>query len=281
MGRAHTLLVSVIALAGAGLATAQARGALASAGLATAQNREALANADLGRAQNHEANTYLWAWHGAQDLRGLQEATAGEVGVAYLARTVRVHPNRLVVSPRRSPLRLDPATPRLPVVRIEVEPRVTASDFETQRAAILRAIDPVFAEIEAEPPGEGLQIDFDAPASFRAAYAALLTELRERLPAGRRLEMTALGSWCLQDRWLASVPVDRIVPMLFGPGHEKELTARALRRGPLPERRCNEARGLEEGQRSPRPAPRRYVFPAAGPWDLERAVAVWRARATE
>ena len=222
-----------------------------------------------GRSAPAEAT--LWVWHGATDLRGLAAASDGEIGVAYLARTLVVGASGVSVRPRRSPLRLDPETERSAVVRIEVEPDVSATELDTD--ALLAAIAPVLEE-----RASGLQIDFDAPASFRPFYAQLLTELKGQLPSGWSLEMTALGSWCLQDRWLAEVPVDRIVPMLFGPGHERELTFAALREGPLPEPRCRASHGIREGARTPRAPERLYLFPRGGPWTVERAMAAVRAQ---
>ncbi|MBO6940353.1 MAG: hypothetical protein JJ863_35595 [Deltaproteobacteria bacterium] len=217
------------------------------------------------------AEATLWVWHGATDLRGLAEASEGRVGVAYLARTVIIRRGGLFVRPRRSPLHLDEATRRSAVVRIEVEPDVSADAVDVD--ALIAEIAPVL-----EDRASGLQIDFDAPASFRASYAELLRGLKERLPEGWVLEMTALGSWCLQDRWLAEVPVDRVVPMLFGPGHERELTFAALREGPLPEARCRASHGIREGQRTPRMPDRLYLFPSDGPWTVERAMAALDAQ---
>lgn len=222
-------------------------------------------------ARTTPAEATLWVWHGATDLRGLDEASEGRVGVAYLARTVLIRRGGHFVRPRRSPLQLDDATPRSAVVRIEVEADVAATDLDL--SALVGEIAPVFEE-----RASGLQIDFDAPASFRPAYAELLTQLRAALPEGWSLEMTALGSWCLQDRWLADVPVDGIVPMLFGPGHERELTFAALREGPLPEPRCRVSHGIREGQRSPRLPDRLYLFPDGGPWTVDRAMAAVRAQ---
>jgi len=170
------------------------------------------------------------------------------------------------VQPRRAPLFLDDETARTAVVRIEVEPEVHAEELDV--AAVAAEIAPVLEE-----RASGLQIDFDARLSERPFYARLLAHLDDQLPEGWSLEMTALGSWCLQDRWLEDVPVDRIVPMLFGPGHERELTFAALREGPLPEPRCRESHGVEEGQRSPRPPERLFVFPTEGPWTVARALA--------
>ncbi len=261
MDRAHAplVLLSVALLACGGPAEAPAEDALA--GEPVAAEAPVATPPEAGPAE-----TTLWVWHGATDLRGLHQATEGHVGVAYLARTLRVRRDGVYTRPRRSPLYLDAQTRRTAVVRIEVEPEVSADELAI--APLVGAIDPVLSE-----RASALQIDFDARRSMRPFYARLLRALKERLPDGWSLEMTALGSWCLQDRWLADVPVDRVVPMLFGPGHERALTFAALRRGPLPEPRCRASHGVEEGQRSPRPPERLYVFPDGGPWTLERALA--------
>lgn len=65
---------------------------------------------------------------------------------------------------------------------------------------------------------EALQIDFDARASERGFYRKLLVALRDELPAGCFLSMTALASWCLYDTWIADLPVDEAVPMMFRMG---------------------------------------------------------------
>ena len=62
----------------------------------------------------------------------------------------------------------------------------------------------------------GLQVDFDATVSERAFYADVMRQVRARLPAGDRLEMTALVSWYSQnDGWMHGLPVDAAVPMDF------------------------------------------------------------------
>ncbi len=63
-----------------------------------------------------------------------------------------------------------------------------------------------------------LQIDFEARASQRQVVLDLLHDVRAGLPATTRLSMTALASWCDTETWLATAPVDEIVPMLFRMG---------------------------------------------------------------
>jgi hypothetical protein len=60
-----------------------------------------------------------------------------------------------------------------------------------------------------------IQIDFDAAVSEREFYRSLLVELREKLPVGVPLSITALASFCIGDRWFRDLPVDEAVPMIF------------------------------------------------------------------
>jgi hypothetical protein len=66
----------------------------------------------------------------------------------------------------------------------------------------------------------GLQIDFDARASEREFYRAILVDVRRVLPPSMPLSITALASWCEYDAWIAGIPVTEAVPMLFRMGAE-------------------------------------------------------------
>lgn len=198
--------------------------------------------------------TMLWVWHRAQDLRGLGDSA----GVAYLARTVTIRAgDETVVLPRRSGIELDPETERWAVVHVELRRGARLSDGAD---SVLSAI----VSAAAEPFITTVQVDFDCPRSMRAAYAALLREARARLSTTQSLSITALGSWCDRDRWLADVPVDRIVPMLFGPGHEIEVLHARVRSGaPLREPRCRDSWGIRAGDEMLRWPPTVFVFPGA------------------
>ena len=148
----------------------------------------------------------LWAWERPEDLRFIQP---GSAGIAFLARTVWVDGNNVSARARLQPLRFNPGTPLMAVVRIESAGRG------------LPAPEPVVREIQeaAAPPGvRALQIDFDARQSERAWYAALLGDLRKTLPASMPLTITALESWCEQDGWIRHLPVADASPMLFRMG---------------------------------------------------------------
>jgi hypothetical protein len=166
----------------------------------------------------------LWAWERPEDLRFL---AAGRIGVAFLAGTVRLAGSRCDVRPRMQPLVVDPATTLVAVVRIESDrrrrPRLTNGQRSTATDAIVRAA--------GLPRVRALQVDFDAAVSERAFYRSLLAEVRRLLPAGVGLSITALASWCLDDPWIAGLPVDEAVPMLFRMGADHASVLRRLAAG--------------------------------------------------
>jgi hypothetical protein len=98
------------------------------------------------------------------------------------------------------------------VVRIE-----TSSAFHPTPTLIHQTAAAI-AAAAAEPNVRALQIDFDATASQRDFYAAVLRELHHNLPPQLPLSITALVSWCGPHSWLRSLPVDEAVPMFFRMG---------------------------------------------------------------
>jgi hypothetical protein len=90
----------------------------------------------------------------------------------------------------------------IPVVRVETA-KGAVLNRENRDAAvedILRAA--------REPGIAAVQADFDATRSQRAFYRGLLMELRRRMPENLPLSITALASWCSDDRWLGELPMD-------------------------------------------------------------------------
>ncbi len=208
----------------------------------------------------------LWAWERSEDLRFLPEG----VGVAYLRATVDVGPAGVRIAPRRQPLRLREGTFAMAVVRVETRPRDVALTA-LARERIVGAL----VEASRSPGVRAVQIDFDARASQRGFYRALLADARRALGAGAWLSMTALASWCEGDRWLDAppLPVDEVVPMVFSMGAESDAVRGALRaRGSFRSRACRESVGWAEGEPTVplRGVTRRYVFNAQ-PWTAEAA----------
>jgi len=157
---------------------------------------------------------FVWAWERPEDLRCLDTRA---VGVAFLARTVCPRQDGVSVRPRMQPLLVTPNTVLIAVVRVETGGAMgrPASGADVGRTAA------AIADAAGLPGVRALQVDFDAVASERPFYRALLLELRRRLPARMPLSITALASWCESDGWIEGLPVAEAVPMLFrmGPDH--------------------------------------------------------------
>ena len=204
---------------------------------------------------------FVWAWERREDLRWLDPHAAG---VAFLARTVCLRDDGVGVRPRMQPLLTPPGTVLMAVVRVESGGHGADADVERTAQAIAEG---------ADMPGvRALQVDFDAVASERGFYRAVLREVRQRLRKQMPLSITALASWCESDDWIAGLPVAEAVPMLFrmGPDH---YTAGADFRDPL----CRTSAGVSTDELPSRiPAGRRvYVFDPR-PWSQEHYEAALR-----
>jgi Protein of unknown function (DUF3142) len=206
----------------------------------------------------------LWAWERPEDLRFLQP---GEAGVAFLATTLFLYGDQVIVRPRLQPVQFPEGTPLMAVARIETDRSLPPALSAGQ---IARAL-PALTETARLPGVRALQIDFDATLSERAFYHRLLEELRRALPDSTALSITALASWCLGDEWLSSLPIDEAVPMLFrmGPaGHQilQRLAAGGDFRAPL----CRGSMGISTDEAAPPvPTGRRVYLFHPRPWSEE------------
>jgi hypothetical protein len=195
----------------------------------------------------------VWAWQRPELLEFLDP---NQVGVAYLDQTLYVR-DYVKAEPRVQPLRVPFGTRVIAVVRIEM-PAGYSSASEENKAKIVAAL-----LLSARRGGvSALQVDFDAVKSQRAFYRDVLVHLRQQMPPRMPLSITALASWCAYDNWIADLPVDEAVPMLFRMGRERGLFDR---RGPaavIREPLCSSSLGLSTDE--PWPAEtkgkRLYVF---------------------
>jgi hypothetical protein len=199
----------------------------------------------------------LWAWERPTDLRQLD----GGIGVAFLSQTVIVRKGAVDVVPRRNPLRVSEHTPLVAVTRIESGDAGTAD----LPAATVDTMAATIAGTMALPRVRGVQIDFDAAQSERTFYRALVWSVRRALGREVPLSITALASWCTGDRWLAGLPVDETVPMLFRMGPINRPYAGLARSPATAAAECREALGtsLDEPLHVRAAGRRLYVFNAS------------------
>ncbi len=202
----------------------------------------------------------LWAWDRPEDLRFIPPK---RVGVSFLGETVTLSGRAVRVRPRLHPLKVLPDTPLIACARIEVDGKLGAALTAEQVTELASDI----ARLAKLPGIVGVQVDFDAARSQRPLYANLLREVRRQLPPTMPLSITALASWCIGDPWIAGLPIDEAVPMLFRMGPDAEDMQLLLKAGgDFSLAVCRESVGLSADEAiSNLPAGRRrYVFRPEG-----------------
>jgi hypothetical protein len=213
-----------------------------------------------------EPNLMLWAWETPEDLRALD---VGRGGVAYLERELLLGKSQ-EVRLRHRRLLLPANVFLMPVVRVETTPAYRWRD------ANIPAIAEQITEAAREAKVRALQIDFDAGASERPYYSALLREVRRQLRPGVALSITALASWCGRGSWLHGLPIDEAVPMFFrmgGPAAVRGALPRSLSN--IGEPVCPGSVGVATDEQWPRLDARQrvYVF-RVGSWRAEDLASV-------
>jgi hypothetical protein len=166
----------------------------------------------------------LWAWERPEDLSFLNSS---EVGVAYLAKTLRLKGDAVTVRPRLQPLTVPDGTQMIAVARVESDRSDKPLLSETQLSSFVEEI----LGMTARPNVVAVQVDFDAAISERRFYQNAIRRLRAELKPAMPLSITALGSWCEGDDWLTSLPVDEAVPMLFRMGVDREAILSRIKSG--------------------------------------------------
>ena len=246
--RLRTSLIAFIALALAGalvaLTFAKARGVFIKRAPAAIPRSERL------------PRVILWAWERPVDLHFIDP---NETGVAFLARTIQISANEVVVRPRLQPLELPDGASVIAVARIETDKKrkPELSDFQTEK--LIRAI----AEMAKLPNVSNIQIDFDATESERSFYRSVIFAVRKRVPTTVGLAITALASWCTDDDWISDLPIDEAVPMLFRMGPDRVTIRNRLASGDeFPARPCRSSYGIatDEPLLNLSAAKRLYVF---------------------
>ncbi|MEZ5346744.1 MAG: hypothetical protein R2681_14430 [Pyrinomonadaceae bacterium] len=169
--------------------------------------------------------TVLWAWERPEDLRFIDKASTG---VAFLAQTLVLYDDRVVRIPRRQPLNVSDGTYLIAVSRIETNKTGNTPELSSHQRHELVAQIKKSLEL---PDVKAIQLDFDVTTSERKFYRQLILELRREIPKDFPLTITALGSWCIDDRWFGDLPIDEAVPMVFDMGKDDRLIRSYLAKG--------------------------------------------------
>ena len=197
----------------------------------------------------------LWAWERPELLDFIDPHA---VGVAFLARTLYLSGPDVIVRPRLQPLSVPREAKLIAVVRIEAD-RLRPPDLSSQQREVAAA---AIAAVSGLQGSGALQVDFDAAVSQRAFYRDVLWELRRQLPTSMPLSMTALASWCIHDNWLAGLPVDEVVPMVFRMGADRDRVRRYLADDDFRAAPCRRSLGISTDEPLPtlQAAQRLYIF---------------------
>ena len=209
--------------------------------------------------ENKFPQIVLWAWERPEDLKF---PDANRFAVAFLAQTLIMKGDDVVLNSRRQPLEVSPNTKLMAVTRIESQKstgeRSALSDSQRQKLVTL-----IFRTLDLKNVS-AIQVDFDAASSEREFYRSLLQDMRQRLPDNVPLSMTALASFCVGDRWLQDLPVDEAVPMIFRMGADDQAIRNFLASGAdFHEPLCRKSYGIavdEPLRLKPDKSRRLYVF---------------------
>jgi hypothetical protein len=167
-------------------------------------------------------HTILWAWERPEDLRFLNPK---QFAVAFLAQTLTLSTQDVLVKPRQQPLKVSPETKLIAVTRIETDkiPALSQNQLDELTRLIVNTLK--LKNVAA------IQIDFDAKVSQRGFYRQLLSQLRAKIPATLPLSITALASFCLSDPWIKDLPIDEAIPMIFRMGADNNKVKTLLKNG--------------------------------------------------
>ena len=151
----------------------------------------------------------LWAWEAPQDLRSINVKTTG---VALLILNISFKKSQIIYYSRQQPLYVPPHTYLTAVVHIGNPPKNVFMSNTIAKFLALKIKNAYHQGLYKE-----LQIDFDAAPSQRQFYQKLILALRKELDPHTIISITALASWCTNDRWIlkTNLPINYVVPMFF------------------------------------------------------------------
>jgi len=213
-------------------------------------------------------SVFAWTWNRDDDLRFLPPGA----GVAAVRVSVEIEHDVVRVRANNGTWTAPAEAFVLPVVHVDAFERWHPALNAAQEDALVAAI---VSAGEGSPSG-ALQLDFEATPGQRAFYRRVLARVRERLPS-EWISITALASWCMDDRWTAGLPVDDVVAMAFRLGRDAPVRRRAiaaLERWPAVD--CSST-GIAADEPGLRPPAHRTLFLfSPSPW----TAATWNATLT-
>lgn len=228
-----------------------------------AHHRSRQAHAVSAKAAPAEAalpGTVAWVWERPEDLHSLSPQTQA----AAIYQGTLVLGDRVAWQPRRNPVILPAGIKTIATVRMETMPGFGTHHNDRR---ILQATVTSLVNVAQKPDIAALQIDFDARRSEHVFYRNVLNELRRQMPAQLPLEITALVSWCSEDDWISTLPVNAAIPMFFRMEPDRARMVRtAMPSAHLPEPLCNTTVGVSTHEPWPTGIAHRrvYVFPDRG-----------------
>ena len=209
--------------------------------------------------ENSFPHTILWVWERPEDLEFLDPR---QFAVAFLAQTLVLKGDEVIFKPRRQPLKVHRDAKLIAVTRIESQ-KTTGAPTALSQSQREKLVDLALRTRELKNVS-AIQIDFDAATSEREFYRLLLNDLRGQLPDNIPLSMTALASFCIDDRWLHDLPVDEAIPMIFRMGADDRTIKSFLASGnDFKEPLCRRSYGIsvdEPVQTNFDGSRRRYIF---------------------
>ncbi len=167
----------------------------------------------------------LWVWEEPQQLPINPKTT----GVAILSASIRITPDRLIFYPRQQSVHLPANTYQIATIHIDKPPFKIRLSTSLAHYLATR-----ISSIYRNGSFQQLQIDFDALPSEQDFYQKLLIYLREQLGQQTIISITALASWCTDNRWLEKVklPINYVVPMFFSLDRDAKRRAKFIENFP-------------------------------------------------
>jgi len=210
----------------------------------------------------HWPARFAWSWDRREDLSFL----APGQGVALVVTSLELRGDRTLVRPLRDAVALPVGAVVLPVVHVEALASMHAALDAQQAQGLVDAI----VHAESLSAAHAVQVDFEAVPSQRAFYRDVLARVRAQRPDAL-ISITALASWCLADRWTASLPVDEVVPMAFRMGRQsadyRQWVAASER---WPDAACGSTGVASDEMLERVPRSHRLYFFSPQPWTPER-----------